>query len=356
MFATFMPTGVHAFASSQSSIRINDGTGIHRYQTHSRMSRKFGLDFIERREVTSVITATTLFNIFDSLLKPFSSSLAAASAAEPTFDTTIANNRKGPICVIGANGRTGYQCVQVGLQMGIPIRAATRSGQLSSSSSSSLLSTVTCDVKDSKTIASTIQGCRGVIFAASASKAGGTAAQIDNQGLVSVAKACIANKIPHLVIVSSGAVSKPFSPVYLFLNLFGNIMSEKIQGEDAVRDLYRKVDNIDNNICTYTIIRPGGLTEEAPLGPKGLELNQGDTKSGRISRTDVAALCVQSILLPQYSSKVTFECYNADTAKPLQTVGLSNLFRATSDKSDFVSGKEQRGSNWEQLFQGLEQE
>jgi hypothetical protein len=206
------------------------------------------------------------------------------------------------------------------------------------------------------TISSAIQGARGVIFAASASKTGGTAAQVDNQGLISVAQACIENNIPHLVIVSSGAVSKPFSPVYLFLNLFGNIMSEKIQGEDAVRNLYRRLDPTLANTFTYTIVRPGGLTEEAPLGASGLELNQGDTKSGRISRTDVAALCIQSMLFPQYTSRATFECYNADTGKPLQSVGLSNLFKAKSDGKEFVSGKEQRGNTWETLFQGLEQD
>ena len=93
-----------------------------------------------------------------------------------------------------------------------------------------------------------------------------------------------------------------------------------------------------------------------PLGPTGLELNQGDTKSGRISRTDVAALCVQAMLFPQYTSRATFECYNADTGKPLTSVGLSNLFKAKSDGNEFVSGRERRGSQWESLLKGLEQD
>jgi hypothetical protein len=33
---------------------------------------------------------------------------------------------------------------------------------------------------------------------------------------------------------------------------------------------------------SYTIIRPGGLTEEPPLGVSLVELNQGDDRSGRI--------------------------------------------------------------------------
>jgi len=356
IYVLWIPSLVQSFASYRQQQQLQavkcPTAAAHRISHHGMSRSRFDQD---RRAFTTVITVTSLFNFFDSFFRPSS---AAAQQSQ-----TLSTKNKGPICVIGANGRTGYQCVQGCLQLGIPVRAATRSGQLTaddssapSSSSSSLLSSVACDVKDPMTISSAIQGARGVIFAASASKTGGTAAQVDNQGLISVAQACIENNIPHLVIVSSGAVSKPFSPVYLFLNLFGNIMSEKIQGEDAVRNLYRRLDPTLANTFTYTIVRPGGLTEEAPLGASGLELNQGDTKSGRISRTDVAALCIQSMLFPQYTSRATFECYNADTGKPLQSVGLSNLFKAKSDGKEFVSGKERRGNTWETLFQGLEQD
>lgn len=56
------------------------------------------------------------------------------------------------------------------------------------------------------------------------------------------------------MIVSSGAVTKPFSPVYLFLNLFGGIMAAKIQGENEVRKLY-KSDAAKG--LAYTVVRPG---------------------------------------------------------------------------------------------------
>ena len=38
----------------------------------------------------------------------------------------------------------------------------------------------------------------------------------------------------------------------------------------------------------YVIVRPGGLTRDEGLGVGSIELNQGDTKSGRIARADVA--------------------------------------------------------------------
>jgi hypothetical protein len=48
-------------------------------------------------------------------------------------------------------------------------------------------------------------------------------------------------------------------------------MKAKIDGENTVRKLYSKQTDL-----SYTIIRPGGLTIETPLGAKGVELNQKD--------------------------------------------------------------------------------
>jgi Nucleoside-diphosphate-sugar epimerases len=278
-----------------------------------------------------------------------------------------------PICIIGANGKTGSECVGACLARGIPVVATTRggvyTGNYANTSSELLIGNAICDVTLPNTITDAIKGSRAVIFAASASKAGGTPAAVDNLGLVNVAKACIDQKIPHLVIVSSGAVTKPESPVYKFLNLFGNIMEEKIKGEDRVRNMYQKelsqgTSTTGIGTTTYTILRPGGLTEESVRGVQALELNQGDTKSGRISRADVAALCVEVTKYPAITGGTTFECYDADTGKPLQTVGISNLFKqknnmnpgqkgASSNVDVYMSGYEQRGSTWEELFTGL---
>ena len=144
-------------------------------------------------------------------------STTGAGAAEMT----------APFCVIGANGKTGTKCVQELLARNMPVRATSRSGIYydpvsgESAAASALLKPMVCDVTNLSTIQSAVQGTRAVIFAASASKAGGTPAQVDNDGLVRVAQACIDAQVPHLVIVSSGGVSKPNSPVYKFLNIFG---------------------------------------------------------------------------------------------------------------------------------------
>ena len=155
---------------------------------------------------------------------------------------------------------------------------------------------------------------------------------------------------PRLVVVSSGSVTKPLSPVYVFLNFFGGIMRAKIEGEDALRALY-----FDRDECDYVIVRPGGLTEDEPKGVSDVELNQGDDKSGRISRADVAAICVEAAAAARtpLASNATFECYWADTAKSLEAVGLSNMMGGTNEDADYVSGRERRGDSWRDIFEGL---
>mmetsp|Transcript_3658 Transcript_3658/g.6920 ORF Transcript_3658/g.6920 Transcript_3658/m.6920 type:complete len:445 (-) Transcript_3658:165-1499(-) len=314
------------------------------------------------------------------LLIPFTHFIATSSASNvPTIMQEQTGKVDGfttrPICIIGANGKTGSECVGACLARGIPVVATTRGGvytgkyanaQGSAGVKGDLVDNVICDVTLPDTINAAIKGSRAVIFAASASKAGGTPVAVDNVGLVNLAKACIDEQIPHLVIVSSGAVTKPDSPVFKFLNLFGNIMEEKIKGEDNVRDMYQKyaTGTGATTSCTYTIIRPGGLTEESAKGVQALELNQGDTKSGRIARADVASLCIEATKYPSITGGTTFECYDADTGKPLQTVGISNLFKQRNSGSNtsagssevYMSGYEQRGSTWEELFTGLKKD
>ena len=285
---------------------------------------------------------------------------SAAAIAATTIPATLLTNEASnaadvePFCVIGANGKTGTKCVQELLDRKYPVRATSRSGIYASETeiqNSQYLTPMQCDVTLPSTIDKAVKGSRAVIFAASASKTGGTPAQVDNEGLVNVAKACIAAKVPHLVIVSSGSVTKPESAVFKFLNLFGKIMEEKIKGEDAVRNLYAGAEGV-----TYTVIRPGGLTEEPGRGVAALELNQGDTKSGRISRYDVANLCIESTFYPELTGGTTYECYDADTGKSLNSVGMSNIMKQKTDPAEFTTGKERNGDSWKALFTGLERD
>ena len=289
-----------------------------------------------RREVLqqgalSVMGVSTAFH----LIQPYPSAAGAVSD----------NPTEGSILVLGASGKTGRECVQYILQTGRPCIATTRTGtwtdlvensvgdagQSTRATSTNLLTIATADVTDPSSLnaaigglaSTTKSGLAGVIYAASASKQGGTAAAVDRDGVVAAARACIAANVPRFVVVSSGAVTQPDSLIYKLLNSFGNIMEAKIDGENEVRRLYADPSVLRRNLG-YTIVRPGGLTVEPAVGAASLELNQGDAILGRLPRADVAVLCVESCFSPN-AFDTTFECYEAVTAKPVGVVGFSNL-------------------------------
>jgi len=74
----------------------------------------------------------------------------------------------------------------------------------------------------------------------------------------------------------------------------------KFKGEEAVR----------NSGVPYTIVRPGGLTDE-PGGETSLDFRQGDDRQGRVSRADVARVLVAALSLPEAQNK-TFELFGGE--------------------------------------------
>eukprot|EP00252_Welwitschia_mirabilis_P000503 TRINITY_DN1047_c0_g1_i1.p1 TRINITY_DN1047_c0_g1~~TRINITY_DN1047_c0_g1_i1.p1 ORF type:complete len:476 (+),score=112.93 TRINITY_DN1047_c0_g1_i1:541-1968(+) len=108
---------------------------------------------------------------------------------------------------------------------------------------------------------------------------------------------------PRFVHVSSAGVTRPERPdldlskqppaVRLNREL-GNILTFKLKGEDVLRD----------SGIPYAIVRPCALTEE----PAGAEIvfDQGDNITGKISREEVASICVAALESPA-ACDTTFE-------------------------------------------------
>ena len=262
------------------------------------------------------------------------------------------------------SSKQSRRCVKYLQKKGRPCVAATRTGDFFGDASK-LVTVAKGDVTDAASLEPLITEQTGaVIFAASASrqadaKKTSNAKAVDNIGLVNCAKLCIEKGVPRLVVVSSGGVSKPSSAVYIFLNLAANgIMDAKIAGEDAVRKLYAAPGLAEKNVG-YTVVRPGGLLRDPGLGVSAVELNQGDTKSGRINRADVAAICIES-LDSKAAFDTTFECYYADTAKGLDDVMKSNAAAVgagvKTTPTETSTGRERRGDTWPELFEGLERD
>ena len=218
------------------------------------------------------------------------------------INPALASQAEGPIAVLGASGRTGALCVTSCLERGIAVRALTRTGtwqaplgEATADGSDLLLSVAPCDIKDPVALAESLVGCRAVIYAASASKQGGNAKAIDNDGVVAAGEACLQSKVPRYVVLSSTATTRPKSLGYIFTNVsVGGIMDEKRKGEQRLMGSYR-----GSSSASYTIIRHGGCEEPKQtkvLRPSTLEVSQGDTLAGIVSRADLAAFTVELAL------------------------------------------------------------
>lgn len=130
--------------------------------------------------------------------------------------------------------------------------------------------------------------------------------------------------VPQFVLVSSAGVTRPGRPginldeeppAVRLNDQLGGILTWKLKGEDSLRA----------SGIPYTIIRPCALTEET--GGKELIFEQGDNIRGKISRDDVAEICVRS-LQQSDAHNITLEV------------------KASENKANYI--------NWQQLFSNLQ--
>ncbi len=132
--------------------------------------------------------------------------------------------------------------------------------------------------------------------------------------------------LPQFVTISSAGVTRPGRPG---LNLeeeppavrmndqLGGILTWKLRGEDAVRE----------SGIPYVIIRPCALTEEP--GGQALVFEQGDNIRGKVSREDIAELCIQALEQPK-ACNVTFEVKEAANGNSLNWESLFSSLKTDS--------------------------
>jgi len=360
-----------------------------------------------RRDVLIETTTTTAAAVLGGPLVA-NISPANAEATTATATTASSNEGSGRIAIIGANGRTGSLCVNACLRRGIPVTALTRTGVWRAPEEDdivydkSLLTIGQCDVTkgldnnesngDNEStsineIRNNIKGCNSVIYAASASKQGGTPYQVDDIGVVNTAKACIKENISKFILISSTATTRPKSLGYIFTNLsVGGIMDEKRKGELAVIDCYNKNSELlsssssssssTSSLPSYTIIRPGGLEEPKQnkiLGPTSLEVSQGDVLAGIISRADLAEFTIEvaststsgssSSSSPQNTKNTAIEVYYTNSVVACESKFKKQFLTSSSAAGSSSNNKEQEekelpptrlhGSSYVTLLEGV---
>ncbi|MFK0733509.1 MAG: CIA30 family protein [Gloeotrichia echinulata GP01] len=131
--------------------------------------------------------------------------------------------------------------------------------------------------------------------------------------------------LPQFVLVSSAGVTRPGRPginldeeppAVRLNDQLGGILTWKLKGEDSVRA----------SGIPYTIIRPCALTEEA--GGNLLICDQGDNIKGKISREDVAEICVQALKQPK-ATNLIFEVKAGDNST--ESIDWERLFSSLKE-------------------------
>jgi len=213
------------------------------------------------------------------------------------------------VAVLGAGGRTGSLIPRELQRLGAEPVALTRSGKWSppEGESDQGVRMDKADVTDVASLTAALAGCTAVIWAAAFSRGASTPKEIDNAGLVNTARVVRDLGIQRLVVVSSAATTKPYSPVGLLLNTVANgVLIEKLKGESEMKGI------LSGSSSTYTIIKPGGLRLGEAEGFSALEFNQGDTHAGAVQRADVAAVAAVCAVDPENRGAMkTFEMYEA---------------------------------------------
>ena len=241
-----------------------------------------------------------------------------------TLATDVGTSPVRPIAILGAGGGTGMEVAKTLAKEGLYTVTMTRTGRdpfrsvkLSPEVQAFIEhypDAVSVVRKESLREAVTRVQASAIIFCATASKQGGTAFEVDDQGVGNAAE--VARDLnARFILLSALAVDRPHSRSYQNTNALGGhldgIMDAKLQGENKVRSILSK--NKD-----YIIIRPGVLMKgKTKNGPLDLEVNQDDKVGGGLSRDELAGAVVGALVSGKRG--VTVEVYRRSTAMPLQS-------------------------------------
>jgi nucleoside-diphosphate-sugar epimerase len=367
---------------------------------------------ISRRNILEVLP----YSVFPLVIHP-KYVLGYKNALADIKDDIVINK----VAVFGASGYTGGDTVRTLLNKNINVIAITRRNveivDRNNAKSNTLVidnikdkdkikKVVGVDVVNPQSLVGILDGCDAVIYCAAsrpAVKITGTpgteaydrmlndtskniqiaepSSNVEDIGLVNVAKEAINAKVKRLVIVSSICAKCQLGKENYGETIDRGFAScdscyKKQTGEERVRILYK---NVPANM-SYTIVRPGMLSPGERRGPKEVEFNQGVSKSGIISRIDLADVLVAAAKTNKGAQK-TFEVYYKDTAQPVdmyqslktckemgksvkecffgegynntEPLSIDKMLNTTIKGTIFPSGNEVSGDNYEKMLNSL---
>lgn len=183
------------------------------------------------------------------------------------------------IIVTGASGRTGSHVVQGLLVAGHTVRGVVRTDEKAAEVRGMGAQAVLGDFTDGD-LESLVAGAQALVHTAAASDPRpGRSAAADHRATVALVAAAGRAGVNRFVQVSSMYADRPEQgPEFL-----RGVLADKAASDAALAA----------SPLTWTVVRPGGLTDDDPTGRVAVGAR---LPSGRISRADVAAVCVACLV------------------------------------------------------------
>jgi uncharacterized protein YbjT (DUF2867 family) len=203
------------------------------------------------------------------------------------------------VVIVGGHGKIGLRLEKLLAERGDSPRGIIRKTEQAADLEEIGAEPIVLDIENVDDISDALAGADAVVFAAGAGPGSGPARKrtVDYGGAVKLVQGALAQDIRRYVIVSSIGSNHPES----WSDQMRPYQEAKAEADKAVRE-----SGLD-----YTIIRPGGLTDDPGTG----NVVVGELDYGQVTRDDVAAVIAECLVADNTIGK-EFDLLNDGTPIP----------------------------------------
>jgi nucleoside-diphosphate-sugar epimerase len=218
------------------------------------------------------------------------------------------------VAIAGAHGKIAMRLSRLLSESGDRVLGLIRNPEHATDVSQAGASPVVCDLEhaSSEEIVAALNGADAVVFAAGAGPGSGADRKLtmDRDGAIKLLGAATASGIDRYVIISSVGAENPSDGD----DVFSVYLRAKAEADKAVQD----------SSLDWTIVRPGGLTDDTGTGRVRID---SAPFRGRVTRDDVANVVARLLADPRASRRILYVSGGED---PVQEALESVLSRAVT--------------------------
>jgi uncharacterized protein YbjT (DUF2867 family) len=202
------------------------------------------------------------------------------------------------VVIVGGHGKIAMRLAKLLLDRGDSPRGIIRQTGQAKDLEEMGAEPIVLDIENIDDIADAFAGADAVVFAAGAGPGSGPARKqtVDYGGAVKSVQSCLSQEIRRFLMVSAIGANHPE------------------RWSEQMRPYYEAKAAADKAVVEsgldYTIVRPGGLTDDPGTGK--VELAESVGHSGSITRDDVALVLAECLNAPNAAGK-SFDLLNGDT-------------------------------------------